>query len=88
MIPEVINRHTGDRMTVELEIGALLWLRASSGDLVPGVKRDDLPWPWEYVGAEIASDALGFQPAGAGVSPHQAAPAQHYATPALHSLSR
>lgn len=38
----MVNRGTGERLLVELEIGSLLWLRSESGD-VEQASREHLP---------------------------------------------
>lgn len=61
MITHLTNRRTGDRFTVELEIGPTWWLKDDRSGHIQVVQRADYsPAVWQMAGKDLPVEARGF----------------------------
>ena len=49
MAVEVLNRRSGERLMVELEIGALLWLRNARGEVEQAPRAHLTNDQWQFI---------------------------------------
>lgn len=58
MSKEIVNRLTGEVLTVELELGERLWVSSPMGEVVPAMRAHFPLERWRFVGTSASIDDI------------------------------